>query len=128
MKGPHNGSFFNFKYMTPINFDECIDACLDCAKVCQQCATACLKENNPATFSRCIELNITCATICLATAQVLNQRSDFSEKVCNQCAEICHACYEECLKHPELGHCQRAAEVCRVCEELCLDMTGAMKH
>jgi len=43
---------------------DCIDASLICAVTCQQCASACLREENVAMMARCIELDRECAEAC----------------------------------------------------------------
>ncbi|MDO1449599.1 hypothetical protein Q0590_25200 [Rhodocytophaga aerolata] len=44
--------------MTNEKYKECIDACLACGVACNECSTACLKEEDVKMMARCIELDI----------------------------------------------------------------------
>jgi hypothetical protein len=104
----------------------CIDACLDCAAECQNCASACLHEDDVKMLSRCIQLDLECAEACFASARLMGLRGEHAAAFCITCAEICEACAEECEKHAEHGmdHCRRCAEACRRCAEECRAMAG----
>ena len=52
-------------------FKDCIDACLACAVVCNQCAIACLNEEMVKQLTRCIQLDLECAALCRAAAEVI---------------------------------------------------------
>lgn len=105
-------------------FKECIDACLECAVQCENCATACLQEEDLKMMHACILLDRDCADICFLTAQLLARSSRHGEHLMKECAEVCEACAEECAKH-EMDHCQVCAEACRKCAELCKNMVEA---
>ncbi len=46
----------------------CIDACLNCAALCNHCANSCLQEENVAMMAKCIQLDMECAAMCYAAA------------------------------------------------------------
>lgn len=102
---------------------DCIDACQECAFVCNQCATGCLLENNVQELAKCIQLNFECAAICRSAAEIMSLGSTFSERICEICADICSACASECEKH-EIEHCLDCADVCRECAETCITMVS----
>jgi hypothetical protein len=50
--------------MSHNKYQSCIEACLDCAVVCDHCADACLQEDNVKMLARFIALDRDCAKIC----------------------------------------------------------------
>lgn len=104
-------------------FQECIDACLECASICNQCAVACLNESNVAELKRCIQLTADCADICLTVSELMGRNSEFAEKFCHMCVDICNACAAECEKFASMNeHCKLCAEVCRQCAHKCMSL------
>lgn len=101
------------------DYQKCIDACLNCAAICNHCASACLGEKDVKMMARCIQLDQECAALCYASAQLMSLGSTKSNQICQVCAEICHECAEECGKH-QMSHCQECAEACRNCAKECL--------
>ena len=107
-------------------FQNCIEACLECATVCENCATSCLREENTKMMASCILLDRQCAEICTASARVMAMSGGFSTQLCQLCAEVCEACARECEKHSHMEHCMLCAESCRNCAEECRIMVGEM--
>lgn len=101
----------------------CIEACLQCAAVCNHCASSCTKEDDVKMMARCIQLDMECAAICYSAAQLMSLGSSRAEEICRICAQICQACGDECAKH-EMKHCKECAEVCYRCAEECRSMSG----
>ena len=93
-------------------------------EACEHCATSCLKEKDVKMMARCIELDRSCADACSWAMREMSRDSQFAERVCAVCADICDACGEECAKH-KMGHCRECAEACRACAEACREMAGA---
>jgi ferredoxin len=69
--------------MIQTKFQSCIEACLKCVAICNQCAIACLNEDDVAHVKKCIQLYLECAAICLAAANVLSLDGKFSTSVAN---------------------------------------------
>ena len=105
-------------------YETCIDACLQCAAVCDYCASACLKEANVNEMARCIKLDLECATMCRTAAQFMSFESEHANALCQLCVDICNACAEECSKHSS-DHCRLCAEICYHCAEECASMAAA---
>jgi len=105
-------------------YQDCIDACCECAAECEHCFEACLKEKEIAFLTGCIKLTKECAAICLYATGVMGSGSDFAAQTCQLCADVCEACAAECEKHSHLAHCKTCAEVCRRCAEACKIMSG----
>lgn len=91
---------------------------LACVKACENCATACLNEQEVKPMVRCISLDRDCADICSQTARLLERRSEIAHQYLLLCEEICRMCAEECGMHDH-QHCQRCAAACRECAEAC---------
>jgi len=101
----------------------CIDACLECAAICNYCANACTKEKEVEMMAECIRLDMECAAICYVSAQLMSLDSGKSVQLCKLCAELCDACGIECGKHNAL-HCEQCAEACLRCARECLKIAA----
>jgi len=77
--------------MIQTKFQSCIEACLDCVAICNQCAIACLNEKEVAHLKKCIQLNLECVAICQAAANILSLDGKFSKDIANfvwKCATL----------------------------------------
>ncbi len=101
----------------------CIDACLECAAICNYCANACTKEKDVEMMAECIRLDMECAAICYASAQLMSLGSDSAKSLCKFCASLCDACGMECGKHNNV-HCEKCAEACLHCAQECLKVAA----
>ncbi|TSD64884.1 four-helix bundle copper-binding protein [Inquilinus sp. KBS0705] len=95
-----------------------IEKLLACVAACQNCATACLHEENVKPMVRCISLDRDCADICALTTTLLQRESEIAHQFLVLCEEICIMCAKECSMH-EHQHCQICAQACRECAEAC---------
>ncbi len=100
-------------------YQEIIDACNKCAVACLHCASSCMQEDDVKMLARCIQLDQDCADICQMTVRMLARNSDFAERTCRVCAEICGACGDECRQHEHMDHCRQCAIACFECAEFC---------
>ncbi|MFC2970747.1 four-helix bundle copper-binding protein [Azotobacter bryophylli] len=103
--------------------ESCIQACSNCALACETCSASCLRESDVQAMARCVALDMDCADFCKVAATLMARGSDYAKAVCQQCAEVCRACGEECARH-EAEHCQRCAQACRSCAEECERMAA----
>ena len=99
-------------------YQNCIDACLRCAAICNHCASSCTQEDDVKMMARCIQLTMECSTICYSAAQLMSLGSEQVKEICRICATICEACEEECRKHSN-EHCAECAAACDKCAEEC---------
>jgi hypothetical protein len=100
-----------------------IQALNNCAAECNNCATACLDEDNIKMMTACIKLDMDCATICTATATLLSRNSKHGKHLLKECIEICIACAEACEKHADMyQHCKVCAAACRASAKACKEM------
>ena len=58
-------------------YKTCIDACLQCAAICNHCASSCTQEENIKMMAGCIQLDMECAAICKACGAVRQQSRSF---------------------------------------------------
>jgi len=65
--------------MTNTMFNSCIQACSNCALVCEACASACLREENVQAMARCIELDRDCADMCALAARLMSRQSELAK-------------------------------------------------
>ena len=108
--------------MSHEKFKVCIDACLECATICNHCSISCLNESDVKNLTRCIQLNLECAAICRAAAELMSLGSNYAREICNLCSAICEACAAECEKHSHMQHCKECADVCKKCADACRNM------
>jgi hypothetical protein len=104
-------------------YANCIAACNAAAAACLKCAAACLEEPDTRKLARCIALDMDCAGIASLAASYMLRNSEFAPLVCEDCAEVCKWCKEEC-EHHDHWHCQECARACAACMEMCLKMTA----
>lgn len=105
-------------------YQDCIEACLKCIQACRQCAASCLREADVTAMAACIRLDLEAAVVCEASIELMTLGSNFANRVCQLCADVCLACAEECEKH-DMGHCRECAAACSYCAEQCMSMAAA---
>jgi hypothetical protein len=91
---------------------------LDCMLACENCAAACLQEDDVKDMTRCISLDWDCADISAQAARLLQRNSEIGHQYLVLCEEICWMCADECGKH-ECEHCKQCAKACITCAEAC---------
>jgi hypothetical protein len=106
--------------MQAMRVEEAIRACIECQRLCDQCAVegivAGTKESASAT-----RLCLDCATLCGACVTLLSRRSDFEASICRLCANICDACAAEC-ERVRSEAMLRCADACRTCADACREV------
>ena len=90
---------------------------------CNQCAAACLQEQDVKMMAHCIALDMDCAQLCATAAAMMARGSEHARAVCAVCADICQACGDECAKH-DMEHCRQCAKACYHCAEECRRMSA----
>jgi len=114
----------NIYFMTGYHtYKTCIDSCLNCAAICNHCASSCTQEDNIKMMAKCIQLDMECAAICYAAAQLMSVGSEKAKEICSICADIFEACGNECGKH-QSEHCQECSKACKQCAEECRKMAA----
>lgn len=100
----------------------CIDACTECHQMCLQTAmTLCLESGGEHIEPEHLRLMLSCAEICQTSTNFMLMSSDYSNQVCQVCAEICEACASSCEQMEGMEECART---CRECAEICREMAG----
>jgi hypothetical protein len=105
--------------MSNEKYINCVEACNNCAMLCDHCSCADLKEEDVKQMIHCINLNRECSAFCRNAVHIMNIDGRFTKEICLLCAIICEACAEECEKHTHLEHCRLCALNCRECAEEC---------
>lgn len=109
-----------------------IEALVECANTCTQCADACLSEQDVSSLVKCIRLNLDCADVCSTTSRVVSRQTEYDANLTRAqleaCIAACKTCGDECDAHaPKMAHCQVCAESCRRCEQACRELLAAME-
>ncbi len=102
---------------------ELINALTRCIAHCNNCANACLGEENVKMMADCIRTDMACVDVCSTALKLVTSHSQFTNSYLKMCAEVCDACAEECSKHDH-QHCQDCAEACRKCAEACRNFSS----
>jgi len=96
---------------------DCIDACLDCHKICLGLAmTHCLETGGAHIAPQHFRMMIDCATVCATAADFMLHKSEFHREMCGVCAKVCRACADDCAKLDGMQECVAA---CRKCADAC---------
>lgn len=103
----------------------CIDACLQCHRICLQTAlNHCLEMGGRHIEPEHYRLMMSCAEICQTSGNFQLGSSRFSAQLCALCAEICDACATDCEQIGQMDDCVNA---CRKCAQSCYSMASAMR-
>lgn len=105
----------------PADMQACIDACDACAAACERCASRCLAGDDPSAMARCIALDLDCAQLCRLVSSFVARDSECAKLLCEDTAEVCERCADECDTHPD-EHCRACAIACREAMQACLRM------
>ena len=110
---------------------EAIEALIECANTCTQCADACLSEQDVQKMVKCIRLDLDCADVCSATSRVISRQTEYDANVTRPlleaCIQACKSCGDECEHHGHhMAHCKICAESCRRCEQACRSLLSAI--
>lgn len=112
----------NYQSNTIQSMQSCIDACTECHQMCLQTAmNLCLESGGEHVEPEHLRLMLSCAEICQTSTNFMLMSSEYSNQVCQVCAEICEACASSCEQMEGMEDC---AEICRECAEICREMAG----
>ena len=103
-------------------WNKCIEACLDCYRVCQETLQYCLNKGGDHASANHIQLLMDCSMLCQLSANFMIHKSRYSVALCKLCAEICEACADSCSKFAHDAQMQVCADVCRLCAKSCKSM------
>ncbi|AIQ69270.1 four-helix bundle copper-binding protein [Paenibacillus graminis] len=104
--------------MTRIQYQECIDACIQTMNACNYSYVSSLKQYDLASLRESIRLDRECADICSFAVQAMTRQSPFVAEILRLCAEICERCADESSKHIHT-HCQECINACRAAAKAC---------
>jgi hypothetical protein len=100
--------------------EACIQACLDCHRICLATVAHCLQLGGNHAGPGHIRIMMDCAQICAVSADFMIRGSQHHPHLCRECAEICRECEASCAGHPAADDAmRRCAEMCRRCAEEC---------
>ncbi len=108
--------------MTGKDLARCIDACLECHRVCLHVAlTHCLEMGGAHVEATHFRLMMNCAELCETSANFMLTGSEFHQRTCGLCADVCDACAASC---EAVGGMEKCVHVCRTCAEHCRAMAA----
>ena len=105
---------------------KCIDACLECHRICLETVNHCLIMGGKHAEASHIKRLLDCAQACQLSADLMTRQSDLHARMCALCADFCDACAADCEAiDPNDTLMKRCAEVCRRCAASCRAMARA---
>ena len=105
--------------------ENCIQACLDCYRICTETVAYCLQMGGKHAEVKHIQVLLACAEICRTSANFLLLGTDLHTQTCAACAAVCVQCAESCERMADDAQMSTCAEICRRCAESCRQMAGA---
>lgn len=109
-------------HQVPTAMQDCINACLECYKVCLGTAmNHCLEAGGEHVAPPHFRLMMACAEVCRASASVMLLNAPQHRHTCRACAEICEECARDCERLSGMEDC---VEACRDCAEQCRRMAA----
>src|SRR4051794_35543670 len=107
--------------------EECLKACSDCAKVCDETFHHCYHQvaEGKREHAKSLHLVSDCAGFCSLSACMIARHSPLMIHSCAACAEACKATAAEVEKF-DSKEMKRAASELRNCERSCTAMVKAM--
>lgn len=106
--------------------EECIDACIKCARVCRETLAHCFSMDESHKGSNHLTLLMDCAEMCDMSASLMERGSGHSRHHCALCADACNQCAESCDAFDD-SLMKNCTKVCRDCAEKCEKMTKKIK-
>ena len=102
--------------------EACIEACLNCHRVCLHMAlTHCIEIGGKHTEPAHFKLMINCAEMCQTCASFMISGSELHHLTCGVCAEVCRRCAASCQEVGDMDDCVTA---CQTCVETCSRMAA----
>lgn len=109
--------------------EECLDACGDCAKACDEAFHHCYTQvaEGKKEHARSLHLVSDCAGFCSLSACMIARHSPLMAHSCDACAQACADTLAETSKFdsPEM---QAVTKALKHCEATCKAMVAAMKE
>ena len=99
-----------------LEINDCLEACLRCMIVCQDCGLTYLQ----AGMRECAQLCLDCAEVCDLCSTLIARNADCTPDICALCEDICNDCARQCREQsiPDES-CKVCAIACEACAEEC---------
>ena len=107
--------------------EKCAEACLDCAKECNQGFHHCFKQvqAGKADHAKAMHMCVDCGEVCSTAGKLVARMSPLMTITCLACAESCEACIAECEKMNDPGMKETIASL-KACAASCREMVKSM--
>lgn len=99
----------------------CIDACTQCHQACRRVLAALSRSSRGMHAQPSMQVLLECSDLCALSASLQLERSPYSPRVCEICADACRECEHQCMG-TEIG--EECAQACRFCAESCEAMAA----
>ncbi|ALB42226.1 MULTISPECIES: four-helix bundle copper-binding protein [unclassified Anabaena] len=100
----------------------CVNACMECHKMCLETMTYCMTKGGKYMDITMMIMLRDCAEMCMMCTNMMMAGSEFSDRTCMLCAEMCDRCAITCEKMSDDSKMMECAAACRRCAESCRSM------
>jgi hypothetical protein len=107
------------EHATALEMQRCIDNCLNCHEVCVRTMEHWFELRGKNVAGSQIRALSDCSAVTQANAGFVIRGSQFLNRSCALCAEICRECERECGRMEDDLIMRRCADACRRCAESC---------
>lgn len=104
------------------HWEECIETCLDCYRVCEETISHCLTKGGQHAARYHIQLLADCVKLCKLCADFMIRNSPYAKRIAELCADICKKCEEHCAEFTDDEQMLNCSDVCRQCALVCREM------
>jgi hypothetical protein len=102
----------------------CINDCFDCHSTCLETVAYCLQKGKEHASEPHILLLQDCAEVSQACVGLMIRGSDFFDRVCAICADVCESCAKSCDGFKDDLPMKACAIACWRCADSCRSMAG----
>lgn len=100
----------------------CMNACMECHKICLETMTYCMSKGGRYMDMGMMSILRDCSEICMMCMNMMIGGSEFMERTCMLCAEMCDRCAAACETISDDSKLMECAAACRRCAETCRAM------
>ncbi|MEA5616464.1 four-helix bundle copper-binding protein [Cronbergia sp. UHCC 0137] len=99
-----------------------MNLCMECQKKCMETMTYCMSKGGKYMDTTMMSMLRDCAEMCMMCMNMMMGGSEFTERTCMLCAEMCDRCAAACGKMKDDSKIMECAAACRKCAEACRSM------
>lgn len=100
----------------------CIELCQNTYQTCEKVMSYCLEKGGEYAEPTQIQLMMACADMCKTAAHLMLWNSNYHNRLCGICAQLCDACAHACKRFTDDEIMQNCSRLCQICADTCKKM------